>query len=286
MPASPAHGETALIAALRDVASLPSLPAVVGELGRRLAVRDPIPAEIARLLTHDQALTSRVLKLANSAFYSPREPVRTVQQGVIMLGLSTIRAITLKASVLHAFPMAQAKPFWRHSIGVACAARAVAQLAGLSPADDAFVMGLLHDLGKLALAEHLPEAYAEVRAHVDAHGGLLRDAELHVLGCDHAVVGRYLCEHWSLPCEIREAVGGHHDLDRCGPAHRPWAACVQLADHLARDLGIGNGGDASQTVLDARTLGLLALGPDDLAPCRAATQREVDRAQAFFTLVG
>ena len=278
-------GEAEILDALGQIDSLPTLPAVVGELGRRLANEETSAAEVARILACDQALTARVLRLANSAFYAPREPVRSAQQAVIMLGLSTVRAITLKASVLAAFPVNEARPFWLHALGCACAARAVARLAGLAPADDAFVMGLLHDIGKLALAEHLPEAYARVRARVTRDGGLIRNAEVAELGCDHAQIGRFLCSHWSLPIEFRDAIGGHHDLDSCNEVHRPWAACVHLADILARALLIGNGGDHTIPRLDPRALTILALGPDDFPACLKASEEEIARAGIFFELV-
>ena len=278
-------GEAEILDALGQIDSLPTLPAVVGELGRRLANEETSAAEVARILACDQALTARVLRLANSAFYAPREPVRSAQQAVIMLGLSTVRAITLKASVLAAFPVNEARPFWLHALGCACAARAVARLAGLAPADDAFVMGLLHDIGKLALAEHLPEAYARVRARVARDGGLIRNAEVAELGCDHAQIGRFLCSHWSLPIEFRDAIGGHHDLDSCNEVHRPWAACVHLADILARALLIGNGGDHTIPRLDPRALTILALGPDDFPACLKASEEEIARAGIFFELV-
>lgn len=279
------QGEAEILDCLRGVTGLPTLPAVVGALGRRLGAVDASAAEIAHLLGHDQALTARVLRLANSAFYAPREPVRSPHQAVVLLGLSTVRAITLKASVFTAFPMAEARPFWLHALGVACAARGVARLAGLAPADDAFVMGLLHDIGKLALAEHLPEAYAQVRARVARDGGLIREAELRELSCDHAAVGAFLCAHWSLPEEFRVAIGGHHDLDRAAGPHQPWAACLHLADILARALLIGNGGDHAMPRLDPRALGILALGPDDLAACFSAAEAELAKAEVFFGMV-
>ncbi len=281
----PPTGEAAVLEALREVSVLPTLPAVVGELGRRLASPDASAAEIAQLLACDQSLTARVLRLANSAFYAPREPVRSPSQAVVMLGMSTVRAITLKASVFQAFPIAQARPFWLHALGAACAARAVARLAGLTPVDDAFVMGLLHDIGKLALAEHLPEPYARVRERVARDGGLLRDAELAELGCDHATAGRFLASHWSLPAEHRSAIGSHHDLGTCDEAHLPWAACVHVADILARCLLIGSGGDNAMPRLDPGALDILALGVDDLPACLAASERELATADVFFALV-
>jgi len=278
-------GEAAVLDCLRSVTGLPTLPAVAGALGRRLASPDVSAAEIANLLGHDQALTARVLRLANSAFYASREPVRSPQQAVVLLGLSTVRAITLKASVFTAFPIAEARPFWLHSLGTACAARAIARLTGLSPADDAFVMGLLHDIGKLALAEHLPDAYNLVRARVARDGGLIRDAEVAELACDHAAVGSFLCAHWSLPIEFRTAIAGHHDLDRADGPHQPWAACLHLADILARSLLVGNGGDQAMPRLDPRALSVLALGFDDLPVCFSAAEAELAKAEVFFGMI-
>lgn len=279
------YGEAAVLDCLRSVTGLPTLPAVAGALGRRLGSPDVSAAEIANLLGHDQALTARVLRLANSAFYAPREPVRSPQQAVVLLGLSTVRAITLKASVFTAFPIAEARPFWLHSLGTACAARAIARLTGLTPSDDAFVMGLLHDIGKLALAEHLPEAYRLVRARVARDGGLIRDAEVAELSCDHAAVGSFLCGHWSLPIEFRSAIAGHHDLDRGDGQHQPWAACLHLADILARALMIGNGGDHAMPRLDPRALKMLALGFDDLSVCFSAAEAELAKAEVFFSMI-
>lgn len=278
-------GEAAVIDCLRGVTGLPTLPAVVSALGRRFNAPDVSAAEIADLLGHDQALTARVLRLANSAFYAPREPVRSPQQAVVLLGLSTVRAITLKASVFTAFPIADARPFWLHSLATACAARAIARLAGLSPADDAFVMGLLHDIGKLAMAEHVPEAYALVRARVSRDGGLIRDAEIAELGCDHAAVGGFLCSHWSLPIEFRTAITGHHDLDRADGPYQAWAACLHLADILARALLVGNGGDHAMPQLDPRALRILALGVDELPVCFSAAEDELANAEVFFGMI-
>jgi HD-like signal output (HDOD) protein len=278
-------GEVAVIAALGRVHSLPALPAVVRTVTRRIVSESAGPAEIARLLSHDQALTARVLRLANSAFYAPREPVRSVNQAVVLLGFGTVRAIVLKASIFSAFDLARARPFWLHALGTACAARAVARLANLGRGDDAFVMGLLHDIGKLALAEHLPEPYAEVRALVAREGGLIRDAEQRVLGCDHAAIGRFLCEHWSLPADCREAIAFHHHVSGASEANRPWAACVHVADIVARALLVGNGGDDAIPFLDPTALPMLGLGEDRYAALFAAAEQELARAEVFFTVL-
>ena len=278
-------GESAVLDRLRLVQALPALPMVVGAVTRRITHESTSSGEIARLLGHDQALTARVLRLANSAFYAPREAVRSPEHAVVLLGLGTVRAIVLKASIFSAFAITQARGFWLHALGAACAARAVARLGGLGRGDDAFVLGLLHDLGKLALAEHLPQEYALVRARVARDGGLIRHAELAELGCDHAAVGRFLCEHWSLPYEYRAAIGAHHDLDQAEDEHRPWAACVHVADIIARAMLIGSGGDQAMPILDPRALRLVGLQETDLGAVFAATEKELGRAEVFFTII-
>jgi HD-like signal output (HDOD) protein len=278
-------GEAALLARLGQVQSLPALPMVVNAVSRRIGNSSAHATEIARLMSHDQALTARVLKLANSAFYSPKEPVRSPEQAVVMLGFGTVRGIILKASIFSAYDVSRARSFWLHALGTACAARAVAQISGVVSSDDAFIMGLLHDVGKLALDEFLPDLYRPVREAVAKEGGLLRDAERRMLGCDHAAVGRFLCEHWSLPAMYRDAIAGHHDLSLVQDKHKPQAACVQLADIVARSLLIGNGGDNAMPVLDHRALKLLNLRTEQCNELFSMAENELGRAEVFFTII-
>lgn len=278
-------GEAEVLRLLSEAESLPALPTVVHAVTRRITNPRTSAAEVGRLLAHDQALTARVLRLANSAFYALREPVKNPEHAVVLMGFSTVRAIILKASIFSAFDLASAKPFWLHALGAACSASAIARVSGLGRPEDAFVMGLLHDLGKLALMRFLPEQHALIRAEVEREGGLVRDAERRVLGCDHAVVGRFLCEHWSLPADYRMAIAAHHDLDRSDDDHRPWAALVQLADVMARSLLIGNGGDHAVPVLDPRTLDLLHLNEDRFDDLFTAAEEEIGRAEVFFTIL-
>jgi HD-like signal output (HDOD) protein len=278
-------GEAALLARLGQVQSLPALPMVVNAVSRRIVNSSANAREIARLLAHDQALTARVLKLANSAFYAPKEPVRSPEQAVVMLGFGTVRGIVLKASIFSAYDVTRARSFWLHALGTACAARAVAQVSGVVNGEDAFIMGLLHDVGKLALDEFLPDLYAPVREAVAKEGGLIRAAEMRLLGCDHAAVGRFLCEHWSLPAMYRDAIAGHHDLSLVQDKHQPVAACVQLADIIARSLLIGSGGDHAMPVLDPQALKLLKLKIEDFDGLFRLTEAELGRAEVFFTII-
>jgi putative nucleotidyltransferase with HDIG domain len=278
-------GEAEVLRRLAEVQSLPALPTVVRAATARMADPRSSAGEVGRLLAHDQALTARVLRLANSAFYSPREPVRSPEHAVVLMGLGTVRAIVLKASIFSAFDLASARPFWLHALGTGCAATALARMTGVCPAEDAFVVGLLHDLGKLALRRHLPDLDALVKARLAQDGGLVRDAEQAVLGCDHATIGGYLCTHWSLPAEYRAAIAGHHNLALAAPEHRSWAALVHLADILARAMLIGNGGDHAMPTVLPQALELLQLDERHFRRAFAATEDELSRAEVFFTIL-
>lgn len=278
-------GEAEVLRMLAEVQSLPALPTVVHAVTRRMTNPHSSAAEVGRLLAHDQALTARVLRLANSAFYAPREPVKNPEHAVVLMGLSTVRAIILKASIFNAFDMASAKPFWLHALGAGCAASAISRVSGVGKPEDAFVVGLLHDLGKLALMRFLPDLYLQVRAEVDRNGGLMRDAEQAVLGCDHTTIGGFLCEHWSLPHEYRVAIAAHHNLDLADEEHRPWAALVHLADIMARAMLIGSGGDSSIPTLDHRALRLLGLNDHCFDELFTVAEEELGRAEVFFTIL-
>jgi len=278
-------GEKEVLSRLKLVRDLPALPTVVNSLTTRMSNPKASAGDVARLLVHDQALTARVLRLANSAFYSPKEPVRSPEHAVVLLGLGTVRAIVLKASIFSAYELSEAQPFWLHALGVACAARAIAKLAKLGRADEAFVMGLLHDIGKLALAEYLPKEYQQVRALVARDGGLIRSAEMSVLGCDHTVAGRFLAEHWSLPKDYRDAIAAHHDLAAATPEARPWAACIHLADIVARAMLVGNGGDNAMPVIERAALDTLKLDENRFAEIFRASEDELGRAEVFFTII-
>ena len=230
--------------------ALPALPVVVNAVLRDIHNPHSHAGHIGRLLSHDQALTAKILRMANSAFYAPKDHVRSVEQAVVLLGLSTVNAILVKSAIFESYDAAKARPFWLHAIGCACAARAIARKSSIGREDEAFVMGLLHDIGKLALAREFPDDYAMVRNLVSHRGILVKDAEKEVFTCNHCLVGQHLCTRWSLPHDFIEAIAYHHQPRKASEIGRNWAACVHLADILARALMIGNGGDQGIPIID------------------------------------
>jgi len=266
----------ALLAALRD---LPPLPSVVLELVESLGNEELSATQYAAKISRDQALAAKTLRLANSSFYGRGRQVQSVAEAIAVLGLRTVRGVVTAAGMAGSFrrhPGFDHDAFWRHSIGSALCAQALAGELGRDDGDLAFTVGLLHDIGRLALASAFAPAYAEVeqwRRDQDCPDG---EAERAVLGIDHAEVGGLIARQWNFAPAIVDAICQHHappdatEITLTGIAH--------VADAIAHALGLA--GDADEAV---PTLALPVW-----AACRlddAACMRLFARTEAQFETV-
>ena len=230
---------------IADVRDLPVLPAAVLELLDMLGRDDVDTSQLVARISLDQALTAKTLRLANSSFYGVLRQVGSVTDATTMLGLRTVRAVVTAAALTGSFKPPACKgfdfmAFWRHAVNTAVSARLLAAEVGADP-DAAFTAGLLHDVGRLVLASAFPERYAGVLAHRVKADIALRDAELALLGIDHAAVGAAVAERWRFPKAIVEVIGNHHTPAACATAF-VLVRIVHIADQLARVLEHGAGG--------------------------------------------
>lgn len=196
------------------VATLPAMPSVAMELMLAFSDEELDIETLARKLSWDQALVARVLRVANSPFYGLRRQICTVQEAIVVLGLSSVRLLVTAAAIIGQFPMRARRDydlhaFWQHSIGVACCAKLLCAGVRQNP-DTAFVCGLLHDIGRLVLVHYYPEQYAQVEDYCVREDVSRLDAERAVLGLDHAAIGAALVAHWNFPAQIQQVVAGHH----------------------------------------------------------------------------
>jgi putative nucleotidyltransferase with HDIG domain len=220
---------------------------------------------LTRILVQDPGLTSRLLKLANSSFYGLSGRVGSVREALMVLGLATVRNMVLACAVMENLPgercdVLDGPGLWQHALGTGAAARLLARRAGLEP-ELAFTAGLLHDMGKLVLALHFPEAYRAVLRHQQAEGCHIREAEQFVLGFDHAEAGARVARRWRLPAALVDAIAWHHRPEDGAPR---LAGLIHIADGLSRELVIGDPGDALKPGPCDATLKRLGLGPADI----------------------
>jgi putative nucleotidyltransferase with HDIG domain len=226
---------------------IPTLSVIVSRLIKVVNSSDSSAGNVADLIERDPALTSKVLRLANSAFYGVPRSVSSVQSAVVILGFNTLKSIVLSASIFNLFsskktPQAFDRTrFWKHSIVCALAAKKVAQSKmsriGLDP-QSAFCAGIMHDIGKLIFELFTPDEYSNLCEHAVRKKIPLIEAEIEVLGLSHADIGRILADKWALPIDLEYAIV-HHHKPQAMKKIKELVSLVNVADSIAHDLQCG-----------------------------------------------
>jgi putative nucleotidyltransferase with HDIG domain len=221
------------------VRQLPSPPRVYFQLMRELARADATTESVGAIIAQDSSLSAKLLQVANSAFFSPSQPVMSVQEAVQTVGFNLVKGVALSLSLFAslnpgAVDEVNADRLYIHCLATALLAQKIAtdESAPQATVDAAFTAGILHDIGKLVLASSLPGLYR--RAVQLAADELIPQwqAEANIFGVDHAAVGAYLLGLWGLPAPIVEAVAWHHEpTHRRAPAFNALTA-VHVADFL------------------------------------------------------
>jgi putative nucleotidyltransferase with HDIG domain len=192
--------------------NLPTLPPVLARVLALVDAQETNARQLVEVIERDQALTGKILRLANSAFFGQSRRVATIPRAILLLGFSSVRSLTLGIKVWDALAVgvapARLEELWQHAVAVALAAKVLATRLLEGDPDEAFTAGLLHDVGRPLMAARLREAYW--RAIDQANGQPLDAVERAAFGVDHAEVGGWLLEAWNLPPPIVEAARLHH----------------------------------------------------------------------------
>lgn len=236
---------------VEQTSNVSTIPNIVSKLRGMMAHPSASAVGVGEEISKDQVLTAKVLRLVNSGFYGFRTPITTITQAMVLLGFDVVRTLVLSAAVLDILELMNRSlaGLWEHSVGTAAASQLIAQRLNMPNPEEVAVSGLLHDLGKVVIAQRFPAEHATIRALVDERGCLQVDAEREVLGVAHPEVGLWLLRKWGLPPRLVAPIGFHH---ACHPT-REFAdriAVVHLGDILCRAKGIGYAGDARMPALD------------------------------------
>ncbi|MDD3593774.1 MAG: HDOD domain-containing protein [Candidatus Gastranaerophilales bacterium] len=196
----------------RIINTLPSLPAMPNIVAAALdVIKDPESnaSELGAIITNDQALTSQILKVVNSAYYGLSRPITTVQQSITMVGFNEVRSIIISSAMKPMLTTQGGKELWEHSIKVGIGAEVIAKKLGRRDFDECFALGLLHDIGKIIFELYNPKAAFEVKKLISC-GANSYTAEKMLFGFDHTDVGFELAAKWKLPKVIASALKYHH----------------------------------------------------------------------------
>ena len=253
--------------------SVPTIPSVLMRMDRVLASPETCAGDVAKAVSSDPALASKVLRIANSAYYGLKSRVTSLDLAVALLGFKVIRNIVVTASLLDSFGGAadgttvQAEGFWRHSAQTAAAAKLIHSRfvkGDKAVDDDAYTAGLLHDLGKLILLDKRKREYIAMMTRARAKGTPLYLAEREEYGYDHAQVGGLLAENWHLPASVVAGITHHHDpleyLDEY-----PTVALTHIGDYVAKTRGAPAGFCAGPDPFVEASLTSIGLAEADLS---------------------
>jgi len=222
--------------AVRKITTIATLPEVTAKI--IATVEDPksTASQLHRIVSHDPALVTRILKVVNSSFYGLPGQIGSIERAIVLLGLNAVKNIAVAASLGQLFRGAKlcegftAKDLWTHCIAVAVAAREMARQMKAPIADEAFLAGMIHDIGILVSLQLWPEQLREVCDIARRDGRSFREVEQEKFGLDHQQLGQALAEMWKFPRPCQLVAGYHHEPATLGDDNRLLVSLVYTAD--------------------------------------------------------
>jgi len=273
---------------LRGLVQVSSLPVVYTKINE--AVNNPQSSmkDIGDIISDDPGLTSRLLQLVNSAFYSFPSRIETVSRALFIVGTQQLRDLALATSIMALFKgipgdLVNMESFWKHSVACGLAAKILATYRRCEMnVERFFAAGIIHDIGRLIIYKKMPETAREMIVSCKENKELLYLVEKKVIGFDHSDLGRALVQYWNLPPSLEEAVAYHHSP---GQARRYpiETAVVHIADIIAHAMQFGNSGERYIPPMDENAWELIGIPTSVLSPTLDQLEREVnDVVQSLF----
>jgi len=247
--------------------SLPTASSIVGEVIKTIYDRSSSAQDLARIIERDPALTMKVLKAANSAYYGSSANVTSLQRAIVVLGFDTVKQIVMNMTVMQYFFQTDSDSeidrsgLWLHSVGTAKAAQLLSNNLGIERQDVAYTIGLIHDIGKILLALSFPLEYTTVVRMAREKKCHIILAERKILNTDHCMIGKILADMWYLPEELSNAILFHHDPMAISKGSQALVLLANIGDQMCRKAKIGNPGDDVVPELSRATLANLGYSP-------------------------
>jgi HD-like signal output (HDOD) protein len=262
--------KTDVLKKLELVENLPTLPLIVQQVQKLVADPRSNMSQIALIITRDQSIAARVIRLVNSAFYGLGNKVSSIQQAIMLLGLNTVKNLVIGVSVVKTFEGARnatlfdREKFWLHSFACATGARFIAKKLDRDEPEDFFMAGLLHDIGILVLDQFFHEEFIAIVQQTLRTKMELTDVEKSVLGVTHCEIGEFMAAKWRIPEYLAMAIRHHHkpafseletenqrfitavvhvsDTNACNRGNNPGFPCTFLLHEPSLQLlGLNNG---------------------------------------------
>jgi putative nucleotidyltransferase with HDIG domain len=264
---------------VENIRALPTMPGVIKRLSAVIEKPRVTIVEISAFISNDPALTTKVLKMVNSAIYGFPGRIASVSHATMLLGLNVIKGLLLGVSVFELMQKTM-KGLYEHSLACAIASRVIAQKKGLKEPEEVSVAGLLHDIGKVILVLEYPKEYEAALNEAQGKKISIFEAEKNQFNATHADVGGWLAEKWHFPPSLIEVIQFHHRpaLAKQAPVE---AAIVHFADLLVRARGYGFAGEHFVPEVSTAAFEILNLSEPDIRDVLKHLEDNMGSAEDF-----
>ncbi len=273
-----------------QIHSLPTLPQIVQKVVTLAEDPNISSATLAKTVSLDPSLVTKILKVVNSAYYGLPRKISTLTQATVILGFSAIKNIVLTTSVFKIFnnngnsSSFDRKRFWEHSICCAIASKILSKKMRLCIPEEAFVVVLIHDIGKIVLDQFLHKKFELILNRVREQNISILEAENEILGVNHSQIGGWLCDKWNFPRQIQESVIYHH-MPESATINRKMVAIVHLGNAISKLERLGFSGDNQPPDINPMCLELLNINEEELKDIKLEIREEFEKSTVFLELL-
>jgi putative nucleotidyltransferase with HDIG domain len=272
------------------VKDIPTLPVIYQQLFQAMQDPDFSVPQVSDLIAQDQALSTKILHLVNSAFYGYSKQIQTISRAVVILGFRAVRSAALAISVFDYFKDegessgVNMQDFWVHSIAVATTCKVLAEEAKLPNQEEAFVVGLLHDVGKLIEKRYFANDFEDLcRAAQEQHLSWFGGEQL-LFQINHATIGKAVFRAWDFPSTVVDAIHYHHEPEKAGTVPQ-MAALVHVADYVAYEMRMGSPGAYPPSICSPAALKVVGLTLAQTAELHERIREEMQSALQILKLI-
>ena len=271
---------------LAQIKALPPLPGIVCQLTALIDDPNSSAEDLAKVISIDQSLTTRVLRLVNSSYYAFRSKISRISHAISLIGFIATKNIVLGLSLIEAFKKTQLgdgldhERFWEHSLSVAWAARAIAEKSGYISPEEAFVAGLLHDIGKVIFDMVDREQYKNTLEKAAREDRTIGSVEKDCHGYSHDELGAELARMWNLPEKLRTSIRDHHNDE----TEHELTRIVLVADNLCKARGMGFSGDTLVRRIPGRIWRAFDISNESFTNIFSDLEKEVFRTRVFLDM--
>ncbi len=272
---------------LDSIKDIPTLPTIVFELNELLQDPNTPITDISDIIEKDQAMSLRVLKLVNSAFYGIHKEVNDIGNAIVLLGFNTVRNAIVSLGVINSFSGVKSlegfdiSDFWKHSLAVAVVSKSLAEKTKIASPDSCFVGGLLHDIGKVILAQYFQDLFEKVWNAAKRENISFYEAEKKEISIDHGRIGAYLATNWELPESFIDVIRWHHDV-RNDSESKKMILIIYLSDIIVNSYNADPDGNIDLSAMHPAALKFLKKQLGDVDNWFAEIGNDIQSSYQFF----